>query len=255
MTLTAFGVKIRVPLFFSLILWAVLWEIVGRSGASFIIPPLSAIFARVIEIVPTPTFAEALWITGKAFLLGNVIAVAAGVPLGVLMGRSIIADRIFLPWVNLFLSAPLTALVPVIMVIFGLGETTIVMTVVLFAVWIIVLDARAGVRGITPSLVEMAQVFGASRWQAFSRIYVFAALPEILSGVRLGMIRAVKGVVIGQMLVSIIGFGQMFELYSSRFLMEHFWALLFVLFAFAFTLNEVLAWLERKVDYYAAARH
>src|SRR3546814_9922124 len=77
------------------------------------------------------------------------------------MGRSVIADRIFLPWVNLFLSASLTALVPVLMVIFGLGQTTIVMTVVLFAVWIIVLDARAGVHGISPSLVEMAQVFGA----------------------------------------------------------------------------------------------
>lgn len=247
--------NIRIPMFCSLIIWAGFWEIVGQTGASFIIPPLSVIFARIIEIVPTASFADALWITGKAFLLGNLIAIVAGVPLGVIMGRSIIADRIFLPWVNLFLSAPLTALVPVIMVIFGLGETTIVMTVVLFAVWIIVLDARAGVRGISPSLVEMAKSFGANPWQAFTKIYVLAALPEILSGVRLGMIRAVKGVVIGQLLVSIIGFGRLFELYSSRFLMEHFWALLFVLFAFAFTLNEVLAWLERKVDYYAAARH
>jgi NitT/TauT family transport system permease protein len=127
--------------------------------------------------------------------------------------------------------------------------------VVLFAVWIMVLDARAGVRGISPSLVDMARSFGATRWQAFSRVYVWAALPEILSGVRLGMIRAVKGVVIGQLLVSIVGFGRLFELYSSRFLMEHFWALLFVLFAFAFAINEFLAWLERKVDYYAAARH
>lgn len=247
--------NIRIPMFFSLFIWAGLWEIVGQTGASFIIPPLSVIFARIVEIVPTATFADALWITGKAFLLGNLIAITAGVPLGVIMGRSIIADRIFLPWVNLFLSAPLTALVPVIMVIFGLGETTIVMTVVLFAVWIIVLDARAGVRSISPSLVEMAKSFGANPWQAFAKIYVLAALPEILSGIRLGMIRAVKGVVIGQLLVSIIGFGRLFELYSSRFLMEHFWALLFVLFAFAFTLNEVLAWLERKVDYYAAARH
>ena len=241
--------KIRVPMFCSLFIWAALWEVVGQSGASFIIPPLSTIFARIVEIVPTASFADALLITGKAFLLGNFIAVSLGVPLGVIMGRSVIADRIFLPWVNLFLS------VPVIMVIFGLGETTIVMTVVLFAVWIIVLDARAGVRSISPSLVEMAKVFGANPWQAFTKIYILAALPEILSGIRLGMIRAVKGVVIGQLLVSIIGFGRLFELYSSRFLMEHFWALLFVLFAFAFTLNEVLAWLERKVDYYAAARH
>lgn len=247
--------NVRLPIMTSLIIWAILWEIVGRSGASFVVPPLSGIFARIAEIVPTASFGEALWITGKAFMIGNVIAILIGIPLGVLMGRSQIADRIFLPWVNLFLSAPLSALVPVIMVIFGAGQTTIVFTVVLFAIWIIVLDARAGVRNITPSLVEMAVSFGATPWQAFTKIYVWAALPEILAGVRLGLIRAVKGVVIGQMLVSIIGFGRLFELYSSRFLMEHFWALLFVLFAFAFAINEALAWLERRFEYFASSRN
>jgi len=245
----------RVPMAFSLLIWAALWEAVGRSGASFVIPPLSRVFARIVEIVPTPSFADALLITGKAFLIGNLIAILAGVPLGVMMGRSRMIDRIALPWVNLFLSAPLTALVPVIMVLFGLGNTTIVLTVVLFAIWIIVLDARAGVKSISPSLVEMARSFGASEWQSFTRIYLWAALPEILAGIRLGMIRAVKGVVIGQLLVSIVGFGKLFEIYSGRFLMEHFWALLFVLFAFAFALNEGLVWLERRVEYYAASRH
>src|SRR5687767_1080585 len=117
--------KYRLPIMTSLIIWAILWEIVGRSGASFVIPPLSAIFARIVEIVPTASFGAALWITGKAFVLGTFIAVLIGIPLGVMMGRSVIADRVFLPWVNLFLSAPLSALVPVIMVIFGAGQTTI----------------------------------------------------------------------------------------------------------------------------------
>jgi NitT/TauT family transport system permease protein len=244
----------RIPMMASLILWAILWEIVGQLEVTILLPPLSRVAVRIVEIVPTPTFLSALWITAKAFLAGNLIAVLVGVPLGILMGRSVIADRIFLPWVNLFLSAPLTALVPVIMVLFGLGQTTIILTVVLFAIWIIVLDSRAGVRAISPSLVEMAMSFGASRWQAFSHIYVWAALPEILAGVRLGLIRAVKGVIIGQLLVSIVGFGALFKLYGSRFLMEHFWAALLVLFAFAFLLAEALAWLERRVDYYAASR-
>jgi NitT/TauT family transport system permease protein len=244
----------RIPMMASLLIWASVWEIVGRSGASLVIPPLSRIFTRILEIVPTPTFINALAITGRSFLLGVAIAVLAGVPLGILMGRSRIADRILLPWVNMFLSAPLSALVPVIMVLFGLGEVTIVLTVVLFAIWIIVLDARAGVRGISLSLIEMARSFGANEWQIFNRIYVLAALPEILSGIRLGLIRAVKGVVIGQLLVSIVGFGSLFELYSSRFLMEHFWALLFVLFSFAFSINEIMAWLERKAEYYASSR-
>jgi NitT/TauT family transport system permease protein len=68
------------------------------------------------------------------------------------------------------------------------------------------------------------------------------------------MIRAVKGVVIGQLLVSIVGFGTLFEVYASHFLMEHFWALILVLFVFAFLLNEALAWTERRFSYFASSR-
>jgi NitT/TauT family transport system permease protein len=155
----------------------------------------------------------------------------------------------------LFVSAPLTALVPVIMALIGFGETTIVLTVVLFAIWIIILDARAGSRNISPSLIEMAASYGATSWQAFSKVYLWAALPEILAGIRLGLVRAVKGVIIGQLLVSVIGFGYLFEIYSSNFLMEHMWALLLVLFLFAYGVDAGMGELERRVDYYSAARH
>jgi len=238
----------------SLVIWAVVWEIAGRSDASFVIPPLSQVVDKMIEIAPTKTFLNALLITGRSFLAGVGISVLVGVPLGIVMGRVGWVDKILLPWVNIFVSAPLTALVPVIMVLFGFGEKTIILTVVLFAIWIIVLNARAGVREISPSLVEMAHSFGATPLQSFSRIYIWAALPEILGGIRLGLIRGIKGVIIGQLLVSIIGFGQLFELYSTRFLMSHFWALNFMILFFALTMNEGLIWLQKQVDYYAASR-
>ena len=247
-----FGIKL--PMMASLIIWAVLWEIVGQLDLTILLPPLSNIILRMFEIVPTATFLHALNVTLRSFLVGTGIAIVVGISLGVLMGRSVLADRLFLPWVNMFLSAPLTALVPILMTLFGFGEKTIILTTMLFAIWIIVLDARAGVRNISPSLVEMALSYGANQWQAFSRIYVWAAMPEILAGVRLGCIRAVKGVIIGQLLVSIVGFGRFFELYSSNFLMEHFWALLLVLIFFAFLLAEGLGALERKFEYYAASR-
>ena len=99
-----------------------------------------------------------------------------------------------------------------------------------------------------------SDLFGASPLQAFFKIYLWAALPEILGGVRIGFIRAVKGVIIGQLLVSIVGFGALFELYSSNFLMEEFWAVLIVLFTLAFSISEFLGYLERKFSYYAASR-
>jgi NitT/TauT family transport system permease protein len=244
----------RVPMAASLLVWGLVWEVIGQLQLSFLLPPLSSILVAMFEIVPTHSFISAFGITAYAFVVGNFISIVVGVPLGLLMGQSVIADRIFLPWVNLFLSAPLTALVPVIMVLFGLGQTTIVLTVVLFAIWIIVLDTRVGVRAVTPSLVEMAQSFGASRWQTFWRIYFFAALPEILAGVRLGVTRSVKGVIIGQLLVTIIGFGALFQTYINGFHMEEFWAALLVLFGFAFLFAGALGWLERRVSYYAASR-
>ena len=124
------------------------------------------------------------------------------------------------------------------MILFGFGQTTIIVTVVLFAIWIIVLDTRAGVRDVSPSLIEMARSFGATPAQLYGKILILAALPEILTGIRLGVIRGVKGVVIGQLLVSIIGLGELFELYSRSFLLEQFWALTLILFAFAILLAE-----------------
>lgn len=242
----------RLPSAVSLLFWAALWELVGQLDLTLLLPPLTHIAARLGEIVPTETFQEALLLTLRAFATGTAIALAIGVPVGMVMGRWEPADRLLLPWVNVFVSAPLTALVPVIMALFGFGETTIVLTVVLFAIWIVVLDARAGARSVAPSLAEMAQSYGATRWQAFAKVYFWAALPEILAGVRLGMIRAVKRVIIGQLLVSVVGFGHMFEVYQSNFLMEHLWALLLVLFAFI--LDAAFNYLEKRVEYYAAAR-
>ncbi|WP_170477414.1 ABC transporter permease [Ruegeria arenilitoris] len=244
----------RLPGMSSLIIWGLLWEIVGQSGLTFFIPPLSEVVTTLFSMIGTTAFQTALAQTAYAFLVGVGAAILIGIPVGILMGKSRLLDELLLPWVNVFLSAPLTALVPVLMVLFGFGMKSIIITTALFAVWIIILNSRAGVKQINRSLVEMAQSFGASPFDAFFKIYFWAALPEILGGVRIGVIRAVKGVIIGQLLISIVGFGALFELYSANFLMGHFWAVLIVLFALAFTISEFLAYLERKVSYYAAKR-
>ena len=244
----------RLPGMSSLILWGLLWEIVGRADLTFFVPPLSEVLATLFAIIGTPAFKKALAETAYAFSLGVFFAVVIGIIVGISMGKNRLLDELLLPWVNVFLSAPLTALVPVLMVLFGFGMTSIVITTALFAVWIIILNSRAGVKQINRSLIEMANSFGASPMDAFFKIYFWAALPEILGGVRIGIIRAVKGVIIGQLLISIVGFGALFELYSANFLMGHFWAVLIVLFALAFTISEFLAYLERRVSYYAAKR-
>ena len=244
----------QLPGMSSLILWGLIWEAFGQLDLTFFIPPLSEVIGTLFEIIGTDAFIKALSETAYAFLAGVTAAILIGVPVGVLMGKNRLLDEMLLPWVNIFLSAPLTALVPVLMVLFGFGMKSIIITTTLFAIWIIILNSRAGLMQINRSLVEMGRCFGASPRDAFFKIYIWAALPEILSGIRIGVIRAVKGVIIGQLLISIVGFGALFELYSSNFLMAHFWAVLIVLFGLAFSISEFFAYLERRVSYYAAKR-
>ena len=250
--MTIFGY--RVPMMASLLVWALLWEIVGRLNLVFLLPPFSDVIAAAFDLVQTQSWQDATVTTLRAFAIGMALSIAVGIPLGILMGRMKVADDLIGMWVNIFSSAPLSALVPVLMILFGFGERTIVAAVFLFSVWIVVLDTRAGVRQISPSLIEMARSYGASRVALYGRIIVWAALPEILAGIRLGLIRGVKGVVIGQLLVAIVGYGALFETFSRNFRMAQFWALTVILFAFAMAVAELIERAERKVEYYAGVR-
>lgn len=244
----------RIPAVFSLVLWAAIWEIVGRLDLVFIFPPLSAVVAELAHVATRNDFRVAALISLQTFALGMFIAIVGGVTIGFLMGRIEVANKVLGMWVNIFASAPLSSLVPVLMLLFGLGMTTITVTVVLFAIWIIALDTYAGVRHISPSLAEMGNSFGASRWQLLTRVLFWAALPEILAGIRMGLIRAVKGVVIGQLLVAVVALGRLFQTFSRNFQMEEFWALTLILFVFALGLSSAIGWLEHRVEYYAGSR-
>ena len=238
----------------SLALWCVVWEAVGRAGVSSILPPLSRVVTSGVSVIASDKFAAAAWLSLRTFALGMAWAVAVGIPLGIVMARSEAVGRILRVWVNVFVSAPVSALVPVLMAVLGIGETTVVVTVFLFAVFVIILDTEVGVRQVSRSLVEMASCFGASRGDLYRKILLPAALPEILAGLRLGAIRGVKGVVIGQLLVAILGVGELFELYSKHFLFEEFWALVIVVFAFAYRCPGSVAHLEHRVEHYARTR-
>ena len=80
----------------------------------------------------------------------------------------------------------------------------------------------------------------------------WVALPEICGGVPIGIIRALKGDTVDQILISIVGFGTLFEPYSANFLMTNVWAVLIVSFAVAFMISEFLAYLKHHPSDYAA---
>lgn len=140
------------------------------------------------------------------------------------------------------------------MALMGFGLPTMIVTIFLFSVWVIALDTQVGVERVNPSLVEMGRSFGASKRDLYSKIIFVAALPEFLAGIRLGLIRGLKGVIIGQLLIAVVGMGYLFELYSRNFLMPEFWSLLILVFAFAFIASEAVGYFEGKVSFYATDR-
>jgi len=245
---------LRIPPVYSLLIWIALWEFAGHMEFAFILPPFTGVLGELVGLLQRNDFQIATLQTFQSFVIGMTIAIVGGVFIGFLMGTNKVANEILGMWVNIFASAPLSSLVPVLMLLFGLGQTTIIVTVVLFSIWIIALDTYAGVRHISPSLSEMGQSFGASRWQLLTKVLFWAALPEILAGVRMGLIRAVKGIVIGQLLVSVVALGRLFRTFSDNFQFEEFWALTLILFVFALLFSSAIGWMEQKVAYYAGTR-
>jgi NitT/TauT family transport system permease protein len=244
----------RVPMAFALLVWIAVWEIIGRLDLVRLIPPFTEVVGALYGVVASSRFVEAATITLQAFVSGMVLALVVGIGIGFLMGRIPAVGRLMGMWVNIFESSPMTAIVPALMAILGFGLPTMIFTVFIFSVWVIALDTQVGVERVNPSLVEMSRSFGASRKDLYLKIILIAALPEILTGIRLGLIRGVKGVIIGQLLIAVVGVGYLFELYSRSYLMAEFWALLIVIFAFAFASSEAVAYFERKVAFYATSR-
>ncbi len=245
---------LKLPASVSLLLWAGVWEIVGLTGVVEIFPPFHKVVLTMVNVVSSAEFQQALRITAEAWAIGLGLAILVGIPIGALMGFSRSVERLLGIWVNILISAPLTAVVPALIPLLGIGQTTVIVTVFLFAVFIIVIDTEAGVRRANQTLIEMAYSFGATRSQIWRKVIILAAMPEILAGLRLGVIRATKGVVIGQLIAALLGFGEIFEFYIQNFLIEPFWALVLVIFAIAYLLSEAVALLERRIEYYAGLR-
>jgi NitT/TauT family transport system permease protein len=243
----------NIPILFSLAIWFIVWELIGHAKLSTIIPPFSAVLAAGITIVPTAKFSAAVSISLRSFAVGMALALAIGIPLGVVMREWRRLEKSSACGQYFCQRAHFCA---------GTGahgghrhwRDHRSDHGFLFAVFVIILDTKVGIQQADRSLVEMARCFGARPYQVYTKVLFLCALPEILAGVRLGAIRGVKGVVIGQLLIAILGVGELFELYSQHFLMEEFWALVIIVFMFAFTVSECVAFLERRVDYYASTR-
>lgn len=222
-------------------------EVLGRLGLSLFLPTFSSVVAVWWQALVGGPLLPALLKSLGSFVKGIAPAVAAGVVAGLLLGRYRWLGEVFDPFLNMMMSAPLAAFVPVLMAIFGIGDTVVALTVFLFSFFIILVNTRIGMQGTPRSLVEMARSLGATEFQILTRIYFFAALPSTMVGVQLGAVNGVKGLVVGEMLIALVGMGELLIRYGNAFLITHLYAVILTILGLALTVSFAVQALDRLV--------
>lgn len=231
----------------SVALVAVVWEVYARAQRSLLIPTFGATAVAFVEMLASPEFWRAMAISNTALVVGYALALAVGIPLGLMIGRSRGLERLAEPCLNALNVTPMSALIPVFIIAFGIGTRARVAVVFAFAVVSIALHTRAGGRYTPESLLAMARSFGAGRAQTLAHVVLPAALPHLLTGARLGLARAVTGMVIVELLLVAIGLGALILEYRGNFEAARMFALVLGVVAEAVLLSMLLRRAERAL--------
>ncbi len=188
-----------------------------------------------------------LQLTLTAIFEGFAIAAIIGIPVGFLMGRYLLIDYLLDPWVNAWYSIPAVAFVPLTMNWFGESYTATMLVAFLIAVFSIIINVYTGVKNVSASLVEPGLSFGAKGSQLMSKIILPASLPDIMVGLRLGISRAIDGVIIAEMIFTVGGFGGIIFDAADKLVLGLAVAALIILAFISIALNEVMKYITRKV--------
>ena len=193
------------------------WEIGIRQGfisAQFFSRP-SAIFEAGAREVQLARFWVDVRASASEFLIGYVLAVVLGIPLGLLTGWYRRLQYALDPWLNFLNSIPRFALLPVLLIAFGLGIWSKVAVVFLGAFFSVIIPTIQGVRTVDRRYLDVATSFGASRRTLFVSVVAPATVPFMVTGLRLGIARALIGVVTGELYAATQGLGVMIKFASD----------------------------------------
>ena len=194
------------------------WELLSR----FVIPPQflpppSMIVLACVTTIRSGELPRQLWQTTSVLLLGFGLAIVTGMAIGIAMGMFKTLRRIVDPYVNAFYAMPTVAMVPLVIIWLGLGFEAKVFLTWLVSVFPVIINAQVGVMNVPPAFIETARAFGCDRWQLFRRVILQAAVPFLIAGIRLGLGRALVGVVVAEMFTALTGLGSMIVFYGNTF--------------------------------------
>jgi ABC-type nitrate/sulfonate/bicarbonate transport system permease component len=171
------------------LLLLVLWEIASRSGllnATFF-PPPTAILGALKRLTLSGDLPRDVLATTRRVAVGFLLGFFPAAAVGLLMGLSGTLRAVLLPITSLIYAIPKIAILPLFLVIFGLGEESKVAMIVASSFFFVLLNAMAGVMAIDRLHLDVAHSFGASRWQVIRTVALPGALPLVLTGARLAL--------------------------------------------------------------------
>lgn len=223
----------------------VTWELVGRRVGDFFLAPPSSVAAATGEVIRSGELPRAVRDSLSSLLVGYGLAAAVGILVGFLMGWYQSIGKILNPFVSALYVVPMAALVPVLIIWFGLGFTPRVLAVFLFSVFEILVSTYTGVKNVEPMLVDVARSFGAKRFELFRKIVFFASLPYIFAGLRMGAARAIKGMVIAELLFAVTGIGGAIQTAANYYRTEKVFVYVITLALMGIGLAAAIQLLER----------
>ncbi|MGH2680365.1 MAG: ABC transporter permease [Actinomycetota bacterium] len=226
------------------------FQITAMVQGPFFLPTVPQVLLGIVDLF-TEGHILVLGPTLQQLAAGFLLAIAIAVPVGALMGRFRFAEDVLAPWVSTIYVTSKESLLPIIILIFGIGFGYRVMVVVLFAIFFPVINTAAGVRYVENELRETARAFATPRWRMVTRVYFPAAAPFIVAGIRMGLSMAIKGMVIAEIWVY-IGTGKLLTSFilSPRRL-DLYYALAVVIITVAVTLNQLLKVAEQRLRPYS----
>ena len=191
-----------------LIVWEALPHLVtlGAGTKMFFATP-SRVAATLWGMMATGTLWAPLGVSAAGFTVGLVLSIVVGLPLGVLLGRSRTLNAMFDPFITAFNALPRIALAPLFILWFGLGLIAKIAVGVSLSIVILLSSTVAGARSVDPDLLVLARTLGATPVQVFFRITLPSAIPTIFSGLRLGLIYSLLGVISAEIIGSVNGLG------------------------------------------------
>ena len=217
------------------------WELAPRLGLvdPFFTSRPSLVLAAAVDVVRSGTLLRDAIVSLSEFAIGFVLALAVGVPLGLVLGTFETLRFLLDPPIMAVYATPQLALLPIFVLWLGIGMSSKVAVVLLGASIPIIVNSIAGVRQVDRSLVVAARSFGATRLDVFRSVILPASLPAVMIGIRLGLSRAVLGVVVAEMYVSQDGVGNQIMRLGSAFRVDRL--LVYVLLVSTFGLAATTA--------------